>query len=171
MRVGEQVPICVTLCEFGLQFLCLLSIQLPHFREQFHLFKNVQVGLSCQGLNSAVPAFEVVICAWAKSDPLNILYNTRISWKTQLRMVDKTGVDEKGVDEPGINLVVALQFSLFFYSLTTRNYDKHTQIAGDMHACFQPARACGHLNNLGKSQKLVQPWPEQPDWLRRPCTV
>ena len=25
------------------------------------------------------------------------------SWKTQLRIVDKTGVDKKGVDEPGIN--------------------------------------------------------------------
>ena len=35
----------------------------------------------------------------AKSDLLNILYNTRISWKTQFRIVDKTGVDEKGVDE------------------------------------------------------------------------
>ena len=37
--------------------------------------------------------------ARAKSDLLNILYNTRISWKTQFRIVDKTGVDEKGVDE------------------------------------------------------------------------
>ena len=42
------------------------------------------------------------------------IYNTRISWKAQLRIVDKTVVDkkgvdelvvdEKGVDEPGINL-------------------------------------------------------------------
>ena len=44
--------------------------------------------------------------ARAKSDLLNILYSTRISWKTQSRIVDKTGVhklvvDEKGVDEPG----------------------------------------------------------------------
>ena len=33
-------------------------------------------------------------------------------------------------------------------------------------AYFQPARACGCLKNLGKSQKLVRPWAEQPD---QPC--
>ena len=32
--------------------------------EQFHHLKNVQVGLSCWGLHSAVPPFEVVICGW-----------------------------------------------------------------------------------------------------------
>ena len=36
-----------------------------------------------------------------KSDLLNILYNTRISLETLLRVVD-----EKGVDEPGINPTV-----------------------------------------------------------------
>ena len=41
--------------------------------------------------------------AQAKSDLLNVLYNTRISWETQFRVVDETGVDEKGVAEPGIN--------------------------------------------------------------------
>ena len=41
--------------------------------------------------------------ARAKSDLLNILYNTRISWKTQFRIVDKTGVDEKGVDKTGVD--------------------------------------------------------------------
>ena len=49
--------------------------------------------------------------ARAKSSLLNILYSTRTSWKTQSRIVGKTGVDEKevdklvvdekGVDEPG----------------------------------------------------------------------
>ena len=47
----------------------------------------------------------------AKCNLSNILYSTRISWKTQSRIVGKTGVDkkevdklvvdEKGVDEPG----------------------------------------------------------------------
>ena len=32
-----------------------------------------------------------------------------------------------------------------------------------------PARACGRSKNLGKFQKLVRPWPEQPNRLRRPC--
>ena len=36
--------------------------------------------------------------ARAKSNLLNILYNTRISWKTQFRIVDKTGVDELGIN-------------------------------------------------------------------------
>ena len=40
---------------------------------------------------------KVVICAWARSD----LSLESGSWKTQLRIVDKTGVDEKGVDEIG----------------------------------------------------------------------
>ena len=34
------------------------------FLEWFHHCNSVQVGLSCQGLNSAVPAFKVVTCAW-----------------------------------------------------------------------------------------------------------
>ena len=38
-----------------------------------------------------------------------------------------------------------------------------------MHAYLQTAQACGRSKNLGKSQKLVRPWPEQPDRLRRPC--
>ena len=33
--------------------------------------------------------------SWAKSD---ILYNTGISWETQFKIVDETGIDEKGVD-------------------------------------------------------------------------
>ena len=41
--------------------------------------------------------------ARAKFDLLNILYNTRISWETQLRVVDETGVDETGVDETGVD--------------------------------------------------------------------
>ena len=34
---------------------------------------------------------------------LNILHNTRISWKPQLRIVDKTGVDKTGVDKTGVD--------------------------------------------------------------------
>ena len=86
------------------------------------------MGLSCQGLNSCAPPFMVVCAQTIKqvdiplmrlklplSDVhsnnsqsqlglqsychlLNILYNTRIPWKTQFREVDETGVDEKGVD-------------------------------------------------------------------------
>ena len=40
--------------------------------------------------------------ARAKSDLLNILYNTRISWETQFRVVDETGVDER-VDKTGVD--------------------------------------------------------------------
>ena len=36
--------------------------------------------------------------ARAKSDLFTILYNTKISWKTQFRVVDKTGVDEPGIN-------------------------------------------------------------------------
>ena len=35
--------------------------------------------------------------ARAKSDLFTILSNTKISWKTQFRVVDKTGVDEPGI--------------------------------------------------------------------------
>ena len=35
----------------------------------------------------------------AKSDFLNILYNTKISWETQFRVVDETGVDETGINK------------------------------------------------------------------------
>ena len=44
-----------------------------------------------------------LIKARTKSDLLNIVYNTRISWETHFREVDETGVDETGVDETGIN--------------------------------------------------------------------
>ena len=45
-----------------------------------------------------------------------------------------------------------------------------TKFMADKHAYFQPAQACGRSKNLGKSQKLVWIWPEQPDRLHWPCS-
>ena len=59
---------------------------------------------------------------------------------------------------------------LFAHPLQATNSAARAEIclqATSMHAYFQPARACGRSKNLGNSKKLVRPWPEQPDWLRR----